>query len=107
MLYVGSLRETYDKGDNDCPSKLIPGYGQDHNVYDGLELGEDPETNNINIPAIKAAMTAGGVPCEITVNNGVNKQSKDAVVPNEVNPKFKFEDQEPDSYQESGIRFRF
>ena len=97
MLYVGSLREAC-KG-NDCPSQLIPGYGQDHNIHDGLELGEDPETNKINIPAINAARTAGGVPHQITAAN--------PVVPNEVNPKFKFNDQEPDSYQESGFRFRF
>ena len=105
MLYVGSLREAC-KG-NDCPSELIPGYGQDHNIHDGLELGEDPETNKINIPAINAARTAGGVPCPLTADNGVNKKTTDKVVPNEVNPKFKFDDQEPDSYQESGFKFRF
>ena len=105
MLHVGSLWETC-KG-NECTSDLIPGYGQDHNIYDGLELGEDPRVNNINLPAIAAARTAGGVPCPMTVNNGINKRSASAVVPNEVNPKFKFDDQEPDSYQESGFRFHF
>ena len=96
MLFdLTNLREACQCDDPNC-TKNINAYGQDHNIADASEQGEDPATNTRNIPAMNAAKTAGGIPFAPTFDNGINAKGSNTVNPNQVNPKFRFNDGDND-----------
>ena len=110
MYDLSTLRETCNCGDpacfaKECPTKLIPDFGLDHNYADSAEQGENSATNHKNQPAIDAAKTAGGVPFPQTVDNGINATAGKKLDLSDVNPKFRdiVNGREEDSYQQESV----
>ena len=73
-MFFGNLGSLYGCcNDEDCYNhQNISNYGQDHNIADNVWHGENPCSSQINLPALLAARTSGGVPHPRDVSNGIN-----------------------------------